>query len=148
VINPRQKKFLEALPRNGNKIKPSAIEAGYSPIYAHANGKTILKTAIKAQAQEIIENIDQTPTKEAKKMMYELMGMTDTEVINNAKYLLNQEKDLSTRLKLLAPLLSELGIRINPDDSPKTIVPILNIGIRQLEDGSTEPHNPNIVDTQ
>jgi phage terminase small subunit len=148
MMSPRSKKFLEELPKNGNKIKPSAIKAGYSPVYAHANGKTILKTAIKEQAKEIIETIDHKPanSNELKKTMYELMGLTKEELYNNAKYILNQEKDLSTRLKILAPLIAEAGIQLTSEESAKVIVPVLNIGVRQPDNGSIEPYTTTSIE--
>lgn len=141
-INPRSKKFLEELPKNGNKIKPAAIKAGYSPIYAHANGRKILQTAIKEQAKEIIELVDQKPAKENKKLMYELIGLTKEELYENVKYLLTQDKDLSTRLKVLTPLIAQADVQLNTEEAPKTIVPVLNIGVRPIENGLTEPHMP------
>lgn len=153
MIKPRSKKLLEELPKNGYKIYPSAIKAGYKPSYANSEPKKILKTALKEQAREVLATLDNKPIEGRegiKQLMHELMGITKEELLNNAKYLANQDKDLSTRLKVIAPLLKEIGIVLT-DEAQKTIIPILNIGVKQNDmveaptltpiDGSVELYN-------
>lgn len=144
MIHPRHQALLEELPKNGNKVMPSAIKAGYKPSYAKARGKKILETAIKAKANDIIERIEATPISslEAKQMMSELVGISREDLMSNIRYLATQEKDLSTRLKVVAPLAKEYGVNLGQDDQNKTIVPILNIGIS--ENGSIEPPKESI----
>ncbi len=128
-IHPRSKKFLEELPKNGNKLLPSALKAGYSENYARGNARTILKTALKAQAQEVIDTIENKPGltgKQIKPLMTDLIGITNQELMNNLKYILNQEKDISTRYKLVSALAKEHGIELGDNDE-KVTVPILNI---------------------
>ena len=131
MVKPRHRAFMDALQKNGNKIIPSAIEAGYSEKYARANGRTLVKNVAKSLAKDVAmqaRNKD-IGMKEAKQMMYEIIGMSREDAINNVKYLAEQEKDLSVRLKVMSPIVRELGLILNPDDdSSKVIVPVINLG--------------------
>jgi len=131
MIHPRYKKFLEALPRNNNNVLRSALEAGYSETYARKNGKAIMRNALRASANAIIEDTEgkEITKTEGKRMMLEIMGYTPQDVVNRLRMVADQEKDLSSKLKVLAPLAKELGVILNPDDEQKTIVPTLNIGV-------------------
>lgn len=151
VMNPRKAKLLEELPKHNWKVKPSAIKAGYSPIYADKQANKILKSALKDQAKDITERISaNTPidTKELKRSLAEIIGLSSEMVYERIRNIATQEKDLGSALKVLAPLAKDLGVNLT-EDAPKTIVPILNIGVKQVEaietvdttllDGSTEP---------
>lgn len=151
VINPRHKKLLEELPKNGYKVGPSAIKAGYSAMYADKAPKKILQVALKAQAQDIVESLganNNLPMKELKKSLSEIIGLSRESVYERLRFIATQEKDLGSALKVLAPLSKDLGVNLT-EDTPKTIVPILNIGVKQVEaietvdttllDGSVEP---------
>jgi len=151
VLNPRKAKLLEELPKNNWKVKPSAIKAGYSPVYADKQANKILKSALKDQAKDIAERISaNTPidTKTLKKSLAEIIGLSSESVYERLRFIATQEKDLGSALKVLAPLSKDLGVNLT-EDTPKTIVPILNIGVKQVEatedttltplDGSTEP---------
>ena len=150
-MNPRKAKLLEELPKHNWKVKPSAIKAGYSPIYADKQANKILKSALKDQAKDITERISaNTPidTKELKRSLAEIIGLSSEMVYERIRNIATQEKDLGSALKVLAPLAKDLGVNLT-EDAPKTIVPILNIGVKQVEaietvdttllDGSTEP---------
>jgi len=136
TLKPRHQKLLEELPKNGYKVYPSAIKAGYKASYALKAPSRIIKTAIKAQAKEIIQNIDNKPLKEAKQSLASIIGMSDTEVFERLRYIAKQEKDLSTALKVLAPLSKDLGVPLD-DETTKVTVPILNIGVRPASEQDT-----------
>jgi hypothetical protein len=138
MMKPRHQKLLEELPKNGYKVAPSAIKAGYSPMYADKNPRQIIQTALKAQAREILETVDTKETKAAKQELATIIGMNREEVFKRLRYIANQDKDLSSALKVLAPLSKDLGVNLNTEEAPKTIVPILNIGIAPADNGSTE----------
>lgn len=130
----RRKKLLKGI-GEGKSIAKSAVEAGYSPKYANVRGKKLLKTALKEEVKEtlaLIENKDTVISKEeAKRMMYELVGLSKEELLENVRKIALQDKDYSSALKVLIPLAKEIGIVLQ-DEEAKTIVPILNIGVREL----------------
>ena len=129
MVKPRYKRFLEELPLNGNKIKPSAIKAGYSEIYADKQGKILLNNAIKQSAKEIIASVskNELTTEEAKTKAYELLGYSREEVYKRLKHIADNEKDYSSALKVLSVIASDLGIQLNPDNQTNISVPVLNI---------------------
>lgn len=139
MLKPRHKKLLEELPKNGYKVGPAAIKAGYSPKTANDHPKEIMKAAMKAQAREIIEMVENPAmtTKEMKQSLAEIIGLSREDVFNRLKSIAYQDKDLSSALKVLAPLAKDLGVNLGVDEAPKTIVPILNIGIER-----TAPNSP------
>lgn len=133
-LNPRKAKLLEELPKHNWKVKPAAIKAGYSPMYADKGAKRILKSALKDQAKAVIEGLEEkTPqtSKEIKRTLIQLLGLSSDDLYKRLKYIgFEQDKDLHTALKILAVLGKEEGFNLI-DDTPKTIVPVLNIGVRE-----------------
>lgn len=150
-MNPRHAKLLEELPKHAYKVKPSAIKAGYSPIYADKQAKQILRTALKAQGNALIETATNKPTtmntKEVKKKLSEAIGLSSEEVANALKKIALNDRDFNSALKVLAVIAkSDLDFNLSPDEGQKTIVPILNIGVRETIDGSIEPPNDPLIE--
>jgi len=140
MLKPRQKAFLKALNKNNGVVKRSAIEAGYSESYADKQGKMLLQSAVKEQAKEIVQQLEgkAIEPKEVKRFMFELVGFSREDILNNIKYLAEQEKDLSTRLKVLTPFAKELGVTFTTDDdSQKSKAPVLNLTVRRVETDNT-----------
>lgn len=152
AINKRKQLFLDALPKHKFKVAPAAKEAGYSAQYANKNPKRILKSALKAQAEEMLEmtSANSNPSSiEIKKSLAEIVGMSRESVFERLRNIAFNEKDLSSALKVLVPLAKDLGVNLSIEEGPKTIVPILQIGVKQetpsiiegdvSDNGSTKP---------
>lgn len=135
---PRHRKFLEALPKHGNKVLPSAIEAGYTESYARKGGKRLYEVAIKAQAREVIEMVENKSitNKQASQMMSDIVGLSREDIMLNLKKIATQDKDYSTALKVLSALAREHGVQMNTEET-KVTVPILNV--TTSNHGSIEP---------
>ncbi len=138
MLKPRQKKLIRNLDLNGYNVKQAAVDAGYSPMYADKQGKKLLKSALKAKVKETLEILEpNTPNSrdigmiEAKALMLELVGLSREELLLTLKKIATQDKDYSSALKVLMPLAKEIGIALQEGES-KTIVPILNIGVREI----------------
>lgn len=127
-IQNRLDKFIGYYASSGNAYQ-SAIKAGYSEQYAKAGGRLLVATAEKRLAEIKADKI--TPQK---KTMAELVGFSKKELMDNIKFLGEQERDLSVRLKVVAPLAKEYGVDLNPTENSIT-VPILNMNV------NTEPRN-------
>lgn len=132
----KQLKFLEFLPLNNYNVKKSAIEAGYAESTAIGHGKTVLRNALaKALAlkrQEMLSPMNElTEPKKITSQVLDITGLSQEDIIKHYRFIVEQEKDLPSKLKALAPLLKELGINLIDTEANKTIVPILNIGIRE-----------------
>lgn len=134
----RSKKLIEALPRNNYNVTKSALEAGFSKHTARTQQKRLLRTAIKIQAKEALQGMEnvQQPLDTLKKTMAELVGLSKQDVYDNIKELATQDRDYSTRLKVVRALARELGVDLGEEESSKVNVPILNVTVKER---STEP---------
>lgn len=134
TLNPRKRKLLDELPKHNWKVKPAAIKAGYSPKYADKQGNKILKSALKDQAKEVLEHAGANThmtTEEIKKDLIALLGLSREDLFKRLKWIgFEQDKDLNSALKILAVLGREAGFTF-ADEAPKTIVPVLQIGVKQ-----------------
>ena len=146
AIHPRRKKFLEELPKHGNKILPAAQAAGFSESYARARGKTIYKTAVKEQVQEIakmVENKDINKA-EVKRMMADIVGLSPDVIMERLRNIATQEKDYSSALKVLAVLAREFGVEMDTD-APKVTIPVLNVSLKPRQASPNEGRTISIV---
>lgn len=159
LIFDRYDKLAKILPKHNYKIMPSAIEAGFSPQYAQKQGKRIkerlMKREIEKMQGKVIEkakDIDSQGIVEAKQTMAELLGMSSERVFERLRYIAEQDKDLTSALKVLKPIAKDIGVDLTDTDQAQVNVPVLNIGIREktpkliensevevIENGSTEP---------
>lgn len=130
---PRHKKFLREMPKHKNIVSRAAIAAGYSPMYADKQGKRILNGALRKEAKELVATLENKPlsTKEAKKTMAEIVGLSREEVMNQLKYIALQAKDLHSALKVLGPLAKEQGVILQEEDKGNVTVPILNVTVKE-----------------
>jgi hypothetical protein len=138
---PRHKKFLAEMPKNKNIVSRAAIKAGYSPQYADKQGKKILHSALKKEAREIadsLENNKPMPIKEGKKLMAELIGLSREEVMGTLKNIALQARDLNSALKVLGPISKEYGIILQSEDENKVNVPILNVVVREKGENTAQ----------
>jgi hypothetical protein len=77
--------------------------------------------------------------------LFGVVGISDKEVLSEYIKILKQDKDLSTKLKSMLPLLKELGLTWEQEQT-NVKIPILNITTRGIDnsiDSSTKP-----LDTQ
>lgn len=123
-------KFLEELPRNNYVIRTSAIKAGFSPKSADKQAKRIMNSALKHQAKKVLEG-DIVSSREGKRLMSELVGMSSDDVMKALKYIATQTRDLNSALKVLAPLAKEHNVILADEETNKTIVPTLNITVKE-----------------
>lgn len=150
MLNPRKAKLLEELPKNNWKVEPSALKAGYSKSYARKQQKQILKSALKDQARELMETASNpaSTSKEIKRELIEIIGLSRQDLYKRLKYIaFDQDKDLSSSIKILQAISKDSGIPLTDDDSQKTIVPILNIGVKTAQPSDIMEIDPASTDT-
>lgn len=127
----RVEKFLKYYGESNN-VRQSALKAGYKDSYASKQGYRIVERALKYQinrALEVIESKDKT-TLEVKDALASLIGYNSEDIGEQFKKIVEQDRDYSSKLKALTPLLKEQGINIQDTEDTKTIVPIMNITVR------------------
>lgn len=138
----RYTKFLEVLPKNGYNVTKSALEVGFSKHTAETQQKRIMNNALKIKAQKVIDEVNpMTPLVEQKKTMAELVGISKESLMDNIRFLAEQERDLATRLKVVKSLAREYQVDLGDEETTKISVPVLNITMKQPENqGYIEPH--------
>lgn len=130
--------LLEEYRKTGN-LTQSAIKAGFTPLTANKCGRSLLETALKRERILIEKKIENgLMTRNEKKKAFEVLGLTRENLIDNIKWLLEQEKDLSVRYKIVAKLGKDIGVDLSDDDSNKPIAPTLNIGIVNKQSEPTD----------
>lgn len=146
-INPRHAKLLEELPKHNYKVGPAAVKAGYSPLYADKAPRQILKVAMKAQAQALMEAANDKPMIEAKKELAAAIGITREELQGALRKIALNDRDFSSALKVLSALAkNDLDLNLNTEEAPKTIVPVLNIGVRSIEPPQDMAQHSDIIE--
>lgn len=136
MMHPRRARLLEELPKHGYKVAPAAKAVGYSASYADKQPKEILRSALRAQSKELeqMASSASTPSKDMKRELASTLGITREELTNALKNIALNSKDYSSALKVLSVLAkNDLEINLNTEEAPKTIVPILNIGVKQVD---------------
>ncbi len=122
----RYKRLIHELPKHKH-AKDAIMAAGFSESTAKHEAKKVLQSALKYQAREILETVDETKTN-SKQLMNEILGISSIDLFNLLRKIANQDKDYGSALKVLAPLVKEHGIILNTDDEKQNVtVPILNI---------------------
>lgn len=143
--------FLELLPKYNYNVTKSAIEAGFSRNTANTQQKRIMKQALKyrlGKAGIEMKNKGQdlriAPAQEIQRTMAEMVGFSQKELMDNLKELGTQDKDLSVRLRVIAPLAREYGVNLSPEEREGTMMPVLAITVRK--NGPVEPQETQVKD--
>jgi hypothetical protein len=102
--------------------------AGYTKSTSQKASKKILNGAIRKVATAELKAI--TTSVNPLHSLLGIVGITSEELINEYMFIVKQNKDLSTKLKAMLPLLAQHGITWN-DDSVKVEAPVLNLTIRK-----------------
>jgi len=141
----RYKKFLEVLPKHNYVVTKAAKEAGFSEHTSNTQQKRILASALRyelnsreEEAKTKLVDTSKLNIKEVKTMA-ERVGISKDDLMENIKWLAQQEKDLSTRLKVVKALAKEYSVDLGDEEQGKTVVPILNVTVKERNDGSTKP---------
>lgn len=145
----RYKKLITELATHKN-TSDAVKAAGFSDKTAQKQSKRVIKSAVKYHAKELLkdENVNSLTTQQ---LMSELVGLSRSDLMNRLKFIATQDKDLSSALKVLLPLVKQHGVVLESSEE-KITVPILNIVVDKapdlFENGSTEPlvDAPEIVD--
>ncbi len=90
-----------------------------------------MNTALKRQVSKVQDALQnkETNTKEVRRLMSEIVGISPENLMKRLAFIANQDKDLSSALKVLAPLVKEHGVILSADDEQSKItVPIINLG--------------------
>lgn len=143
----RYEKFLILLPKHRYNVKPAAIEAGFSKSFAHGKQKFIMQQALKYKLEKAgmkVEEIKDVPIVEMKRTMAEIVGFSQEELMNNLKEIATQSRDYATRLRVIAPLVREHGVNLDPEVNNNVVVPVLNVTVREKD--PKQPLNKAVIE--
>ena len=130
--------LLKNLAKNKGNITKSALESGYSEYYAKKCQKRIMKTAQNKSKQLIdIESKKLVNASDKDKpiiidRLNELIGISRQEYSNHIKTIVEQNKDISTKFKVLQSLSKYTDIDLSTESETKQIIPTLNIAIKEI----------------
>ena len=128
----RYKRLIQELPKH--KSATDAIKAaGFTDYTAEKQQKRVLQSALKYQAREIL-NPDKQIQGKSRQLMSEIVGMSGEQLFERLRYIATQEKDLASALKVIAPLVKEMGVDLKPEEGAERVtVPVLNIVVNKKE---------------
>jgi len=115
----RRKLYFENLSKGMTK-KAAALKAGYSK-YTALEASRIENTLA---AQNEILKITETP--EGKKLIAD-----DGVILEQIRSILTQNREQSTKLKLITMLLRQKGLELEPQENRNTQIPVINILVDQ-----------------
>lgn len=100
--------------------------SGYSEKTSKKASKQILNSAIKKVAKEQLKSL--VVSDNPMSTLLGIVGISKDELLGEYIKLIAQDKDLSTKLKAMLPLLAEHGITWN-EEKTDVQVPILNVTV-------------------
>ena len=129
----KAKKVLRAYKDNNYNAYQALLAAGYKETVAQKQSKYVINNAIKTVATQEMNELVQHSNPMSK--LLEFAKLSEDELANEYLSLIKQNKDLSTKLKAMIPLLAEKGIKWN-EEQVKITTPVLNV---TMEDNTAEP---------
>ena len=127
--------IIRSYKENNYNAKKTAKDNGYSETYADTRATKVVDSAYKAVAREIIASDSPRNTALA------FTGLTIADIQKEYLFIIQQNKDLTNKLKALAPLLKEQGVVF--DDTQTTLAPTVKLtmiqnGENMAQNGSNE----------
>jgi hypothetical protein len=123
----RAQDVLKAYRENNYNASKALQGIGYKETTATRKSKDVINGAIRTVAKAKLEKLVTNKDMDLSKLsLIESIGLTDEEVTGEYLKIIAQDKDLSTKLKALLPLLAIKGIKWD-ENQTKVTVPILNI---------------------
>lgn len=129
-MNPtKATKLLRDYQKNNFNAKKTLIENGYSEKTATQNAKKTLAVANRVIKEQL--NLDEDTTPKESSSVLDIIGFTKEEVVQELVKVIKQDRDLSSKLKAIKPMLDSIDYRLDEDTSQKT--PSVNITLQENE---------------
>ena len=129
---------------NGYNKRKTLLANGYSESMATKSAKLPINSAIKVLSNNhnriIQSSADPSST------LLDVVGYTVDELIGHYRMIVEQCKDLPSKLKALQPLLATLGIKWN-EEQVKVTVPTLNVTMEQPQEKVIDKELPTYDNT-
>lgn len=119
---------------------------GYSEATISSNAGATIETASDKVKKALDLDRSMTPDATAKTVL-QIVGYSGDDVLKHYRFIVEQERDLPSKLKALAPLLKALGVSLDSEPT-NVVIPTLNIGIAEVKQGSIEPPKETVSHNQ
>ena len=131
----KAEKLITDWKANGYNKRKTLRQNNYSESMANKASNKPIDSAIKVLSKAKNDAIQASPS--PSRSILDVVGYTADELIGHYRSIVEQQKDLSSKLKALQPLLAILGITWQ-QDKVDVKVPILNITTRGTEVETTK----------
>lgn len=106
-------------------VYKAGVLAGFAPSTMNKQGKRVIETALeRARALSELHREEKGERKEIQ--LYDRVGIPRENVLKEYRYVIEQQRDMSSKLKAMAPLLKQEGIDLT-SGTEQTQAPVINI---------------------
>src|ERR1035437_4701733 len=122
-------RIIKEFSTNGYNQKKALLKTGYKETTASSESRKVVNRAL---ARVVDENKElMLNSTNPRRDILKLVGLEQRDVIDEYMFIVNQNKDLTNKLKALVPLLKELGIVW--DDKAVQVAPTLNLTVKERD---------------
>ena len=127
-------KILKDYHANNFNAYKTLIENGYSEETANKQSKRTIEAAQKLVNKKL--ELTNTDIKETATDVFQLVGMSRQDVIDELTKVLQQDRDFTNKLKAMKPLLDALNYRLDDENVQKA--PSVNITVEKVQTNNVE----------
>jgi hypothetical protein len=124
----KAKRILKEYHDNNYNASKALVQAGYKHTTATRKSKGIISEALKVAVQNDINEVVESSTMSPRNKILAMLNITEGDVYREYLKIVNQDKDLTNKLKALQPLLATQGIKWNEEQ--QNISPTLNLTVK------------------
>jgi 2-hydroxy-3-keto-5-methylthiopentenyl-1-phosphate phosphatase len=124
----KAKRILKEYHDNNYNASKALVQAGYKHTTATRKSKGIISEALKVAVQNDINEVVESSTMSPRNKILAMLNITEGDVYREFLKIVNQDKDLTNKLKALQPLLATQGIKWNEEQ--QNISPTLNLTVK------------------
>lgn len=135
-IRDRHAILLENIEK-GMSVYKAGVAAGFTHYTMNSQPGKVVETALKRQ-RYLAEQDDGSEL-----TVYQKLGLTKEEILEQFKKVIMQDKDLSSKMKALASPLKDAGIELDPTDS-KVVVPVFNVSVQKTSENTIRDANNSV----
>jgi len=124
----KAKRILKEYHANNYNASKALVQAGYKQTTATKKSKGIINEALKTAVQNDINEVVESSVMSPRNKILAMLNITEGDVYREYLKIVNQDKDLTNKLKALQPLLATQGIKWNEEQQNTS--PTLNLTVK------------------
>jgi len=141
----KAKRILEEYHKSDYNASKALVQAGYKHTTATRKSKGIINEALKVAVQNDINQVVESSTMSPRNKILAMLNITEGDVFKEYLKIVNQDKDLTNKLKALQPLLATQGIKWNEEQT--NISPTLNLTVKSNNVDNAVKDVTNVIET-